>query len=271
MDEPEQQAAEPTPAAPRRRWRGCLLATLIALAPAIDAVLIEPNWVEVTQHSLGEGPRAVRVLQLTDLHIGAGQTLDGVLATVRELAPDLIVITGDSVVGTRPVTPQDADAVVAVLEQLEAPLGVYACPGNHEAWAGTPGFEVYRRAGVPLLSQDAVTLLDGALVVHGRQEPSDAVEPSEAFDLVLCHYPTAFDHVEPGVELVLAGHTHGGQVRLPFVGALWLPRGSGDYTQGWFQQGDTRMYVCRGVGTSILPIRFLCRPEVALFTIRLPE
>jgi len=75
---------------------------------------------------------------------------------------------------------------------------------------------------------------------------------------------------DAGFDLVLAGHTHGGQVRLPGIGAPWLPFDSAGLDAGWFERRGTRLYVSRGIGTSILPIRFLCRPELAVFEIHLP-
>ncbi len=66
-------------------------------------------------------------------------------------------------------------------------------------------------------------------------------------------------------DLAFAGHTHGGQVRLPLVGPLWLPPGSGRFVEGWYEEAGTKMYVSRGVGTSVLPVRLLCAPEIAIF------
>ncbi len=77
--------------------------------------------------------------------------------------------------------------------------------------------------------------------------------------------------IAPRLDLAFAGHTHGGQVRLPLIGALWTPPGSGRYVAGWYSMSEApraRMYVSRGVGTSVLPVRFLCRPEVALITLQ---
>ncbi len=81
--------------------------------------------------------------------------------------------------------------------------------------------------------------------------------------IMLFHSPSAFDSAARDGDLAFAGHTHGGQVRLPFVGALWTPPGSGRFLEGWYEQGGARMLVSRGVGTSMVPVRFLCSPEVA--------
>lgn len=256
------------------------------------ALWIEPYWIEVSRHTLAPlGPApdttqgaaasvaplgtTVSVLHLTDLHVVRfGGRERHVLELARQLAPDLIVVTGDVV-----SSPSSAESRAASLEMLRAlvalapPLGIYACEGNHEDWNGEPALELFQRAGLPVLSgQDSVSRLGGRLVVHGVPGARAPLPPTTAgLDLLLCHYPVVLPRAAAaGFELVLAGHTHGGQVQLPAVGPLWLPFDSGEYVEGWFQEGRTRMYVSRGVGTSMLPIRFLARPEVALIELRLP-
>ena len=115
--------------------------------------------------------------------------------------------------------------------------------------------------------------LGGRLVLHGASSAQAPLpQASPGFDVVLCHYPVVLPAAaKQGHELVLTGHSHGGQVRLPFYGALWLPFDCGPYQQGWFESGQTRMYVSRGVGTSVAPIRFLCSAELTLLRLRLPD
>lgn len=182
-------------------------------------------------------------------------------------------MTGDTV--SSPCGEPAARAATELLAGLEAPLGVFACPGNHEDWAGPVGDRVYDDAGVPLLHGPDRTreLLGGRLVLHGVRTARDELPSGrpDATDVLLCHYPVVLERAAAaGMDLVLAGHSHGGQVRLPVWGALWLPFDTGPYEQGWFAEGETRMFVSRGVGTSMAPVRFLCRPEVALIELRLP-
>jgi predicted MPP superfamily phosphohydrolase len=91
--------------------------------------------------------------------------------------------------------------------------------------------------------------------------------PSGAYTILLFHSPGYFGHVAGRANLCLAGHTHGGQVRLPLTKPLWMPRGSGHFLEGWYEESGTKMYVSRGIGTSILPIRFFCRPEIAFISV----
>jgi predicted MPP superfamily phosphohydrolase len=136
---------------------------------------------------------------------------------------------------------------------------------------GPQALEAVRAAGVTVLDDRSASLEGGRLALHGLSRARPGQVATAGLDIVLCHYPAVLPLVAgPGVELVLAGHTHGGQVRLPFVGALALPFDSGGYDAGWFERGPTRLFVSRGVGTSILPIRFACRPEVAVHRLDLP-
>jgi predicted MPP superfamily phosphohydrolase len=266
------------PAAPRpdgrARWRRGRVraAALVALcaAAAADAFAVEPSWVEVTEHRIGDGPTALTVVHLSDLHVtSVGRRERRVLEAVRQARPDLVVITGDCVTDGA-FDPAPLTEVLRGLVALRPTLGVLGVPGNHEDWVGPAAVAAERAAGVDVLVDEDRVLLGGRLVVHGLAEPRSAALATPGYDLVLCHYPAVLERVAgPGVELVLAGHTHGGQVRLPFVGALVLPFASGGHDAGWFTCGPTRLFVSRGVGTSIVPARFCCRPEVAVLRLDL--
>lgn len=110
--------------------------------------------------------------------------------------------------------------------------------------------------------------LDDALA--GTPEKQNAFKniPTNAFKIALYHSPAYFDSLDDQrVDLGLAGHTHGGQIRIPFLAPFWLPEGSGSYVEGWYTRGWNRMYVSRGIGNSILEFRFACRPEISVFYI----
>lgn len=107
--------------------------------------------------------------------------------------------------------------------------------------------------------EDALTKNPTTSILAGIQD-SDHV-------LAFYHSPTFYNQIKSNIDLGFAGHTHGGQVRLPFIGALVLPPGSDNYDAGWFGEGKSKMYVNRGIGTSVLPARFRCRPELSVFEI----
>lgn len=278
MDAAAPEPTEPPTNGSSRTARRVGLA-LLALAALLSvyAVFVEPRWLDVTHHvarpAADDVAPTLTVVHLSDLHVTRfGEHERRVLALVDEVDPDLVVITGDCVTDGA----FDADAVRrfhAALVAQRPRLGVFACPGNHEDWTGPPALEALRASGVEVLEDRVVRLEDGRLALHGLAGPRGAGvagQPTDAVDVVLCHYPAVLPRVAaPGLELVLAGHTHGGQVRLPLVGALVLPFESGPYDAGWFSHGSTRLFVSRGVGTSILPVRFACRPEVAVHRIAL--
>lgn len=260
--------ASPVSARPRRRLARRLFIGLVTLPVGLGlyACGVEPYWIEVTRHEVGDGAREVTLLHLTDLHVSTpGRRERRVLEIVNGARPDLIVITGDSILSNF-----DPPEFTRFLSELKAPLGVYACPGNWEEWVGSGVYDCYARAGVRLLDDSTGLLRDGTVELVGlRSARSRIPDGAGRLRIALCHYPAILPAASArGIDLLFAGHTHGGQVRLPLVGALHLPFDSGGYEAGWYREGRTRMYVSRGVGTSILPVRFGCRPEVAIHRIR---
>ena len=256
------------PAVPRRISKKRLTAGagVLGILIAFYGCAIEPRWIEVTRHDVGSGPREIVILHLTDLHFSTpGRNERRVLEIVAEARPDLIVITGDSIVRN-----YDQEAFTQFMAKLQAPLGVFACPGNWEDWVGPSVYSCYGRAGVRLLYDQSAVLESADIELTGLSSARSTVpDGTGRYRIALCHYPVILPPAsKKGVDLVFAGHTHGGQIRLPLVGALHTPFDSGPYEAGWYQEGGTRMYVSRGVGTSILGVRFLCRPEVAIHRVR---
>lgn len=284
----------------RRRFLGVAAAgAAVAGGVAFEGFWRAPNAFAVTRHDLG-GPADGRrhlVAQITDLHL---RELRGVhrriAAAVNAARPDLVVLTGDSV--------DRADALPLLdgfLALLDPRVPKLAIPGNWEHWSGVDLGALaaaYGRAGGRLLVNETVAApgTDGALLVTGlddliggRPDLASAVRgvPDAAAHLLLAHCPLHRDHLRPRTvpsgdpepapppppiprfTAMLSGHTHGGQVRL--LG--WAPRvppGSGRYVAGWFRDGDgPPLYVSRGIGTSVVPVRLGATPEVALFTLRL--
>jgi len=272
----------------RPRRRITILVSLLLLFLGY-VFLIEPYWVEVTRHeaSFKTVPPAfdgLLIAHLSDLHIiRYGFRERRVLALLAEAKPGLILITGDFL-----ETGSDRAAVQQFLKDLRTlrtPFGVWAVLGNHEHTDRlAEGREAMRRfftdADVALLVNeggrigrgvDTLTLIgvDDPYTGHDRLPEALQGMQRTPFAILLSHSPEIFFKADLArFDLVLAGHTHGGQVRLPWFGALWLPEGSEEYESGWFRGSTARMFVTRGVGTSILPIRCLARPEIALITLR---
>jgi uncharacterized protein len=265
-----------------RRARWALGAA--GLLAGLYAWLAEPCWIEVTRHRVRAPLDApLTIAHLSDLHTsGLGRPERALLAVLERERPDAIVITGDTVVNgdlffpVRGMRDDPAYGLAApLLDRLRAPLGVWAVRGNWENVRRTPderGF--YERHGIRLLVNEAAELRAGVWLagfddIQNAPDLAGTVRqvPPGVFAVALFHSPAYFDRLDGRFPLALAGHTHGGQVRPPFVPPFWLPAGSGKYVAGWYASGGSRLYVSRGVGTSTLPIRFRCRPEVALVTL----
>jgi predicted MPP superfamily phosphohydrolase len=248
------------------------------------AFLVEPRWLQVTKtkiHARGLHPslEGFRIALLTDMHAGAGTPLSVVRRACRMAMaerPDLVALTGDFAADDAP----GFRRVLGALECLRAPHGVYAVPGNHDHIVGIETWhrDVAEHPVVEDLTNRAVMHdVGGArLCVAGVDDFSmgspdlGVLPPPEErdFTLLLAHDPDQAERARRGydaVDLIVSGHTHGGQVRLPFVGALRNPAEREDlYDEGLRRRPWTQVYTSRGVGTVHIPVRFLCRPEVAV-------
>jgi predicted MPP superfamily phosphohydrolase len=261
----------------RRRFLS-LAAAGLATAGLADILWLEPRGVRVERLTLATGQRGrtVRVVQVSDLHLGEA---DGYYWRITELVaaqqPDLIVLTGDYLEEERNIR-----GVLAFLRRLQAPHGVFAVQGNWEYWSRLEGENLRRHfhgAGVRLLINERFDLaVNGQeLSILGLDYPSASdqlrqlqqqADPTR-FNLLLSHVPAfAHEHLDQRIGLILSGHTHGGQVRLPLLPPLYLPRFSGRFVSGLYAVGQhqTPLYVNRGVGTSVLPVRLACRPEITV-------
>ncbi len=254
------------------------------------ARLIEPHWLEVTRHDMAlrdlpERWVGRRLVHVTDLHLGRRVDPDylrGSMRAVVALSPEIVAISGDLVDQERPESIRDIANLLAPV--VESGPRVIASLGNHDygwGWKRTTFAEemagVLRDAGVAVLRNERVEV-DGLHVLGmddlwaGRYRPEAAIAglPSGAPAIALSHNPDTVD--TPGWAgfsgWVLAGHTHGGQCKPPFLPPPVLPVENRRYTAGRFDlTGGRTMYISRGVG-HVKPVRFNCRPELALFTLR---
>ena len=265
---------------------------LVLLLPAVWAFVIEPRWVAQREidHAVPNwrGPAGLKVAVASDWHFSRRplwrvMTPERARALVDEInaaKPDVILLPGDFLaepdyVPEKAATPEAE--IAAILGGLRAPFGVFAVLGNHEWWYHGPRFaEALRARGIRVLLNEAVPIDAGIWVVgvgdhstgHSRPREAIAQLPPRAQALVLMHDPASLFELPPVQGLVVAGHTHGGQVAFPGLGALIVPGPAPrEWAYGWVQHGDNTAYVTSGLGVSILPVRFNRRPEWVLFRI----
>jgi predicted MPP superfamily phosphohydrolase len=214
----------------------------------------------------------LKIAHLTDLHTtGLGYRERHLLKLLDQEQPDLIVITGDTLSGSKAYRRERE-----LLPKLHAPLGVWLVRGNWEnSYPRAEERKFYSELNVHLLLNQGVSVRDDVWLMglddsmSGHPDLAAALQnaPPGAFKIALFHSPAYFNVSAGRYDLALAGHSHGGQVRFPFIFPFWVPPGVGHYVEGWFHKDGSRMYVSRGIGTTYLPIRFLCRPELAIVTI----
>lgn len=250
------------------------------------ATYVEPEWVrlvkiEIPIAGLPESFDGLRLIQLSDMHSGTLVNPDYIdycfkLAASRQ--PDLVLLTGDYVTGL-------ASYVRPVAASIETHLNGYtkiAVLGNHDYWAGPVAVrDALVAAGVRVLGNEPHKIVRGKeffwiIGTHDYwsglfddREALDGVSPSDP-KIVLSHNPDTLDYFRnAGVDLMLSGHTHGGQVNLPFIGPLLVPSKYGaKYAFGLFEFGRFRLYVNRGIGVISPPVRFRMRPEITQITLR---
>jgi uncharacterized protein len=250
---------------------------------------LETTHQRIRLRRLPKAFQGFRIAQLSDIHIGPFMTAEEVrhyVTVANRLKPDLIVLTGDFVTWD----PGTQEAVVAALAGLRAPMGVLGCLGNHEIWTETEdsitslfaldNIRILRQQAVGLRSQGEMLNLigvdfqthrgpgpHGEGFVRNYLEGVEGLVTPEAVNILLSHNPNSFDRAaELGIDLTLAGHTHGGQLALEFVHRNISP-GSliTKYVKGWFAKNDAQLYVNRGIGTIGAPIRLNAPPEITVF------
>lgn len=212
----------------------------------------------------------IKIALLSDLHLHKMGPLEKKLRrTLSEEKPDLILIAGDTLDSQRSL-------LVArdLFGELKPRLGILAAVGNWENWEHLDNPSLFQSFGATLLKNAIYKTTDGISVLSLDDLSGDPnlnltqPKPENNFCIALIHSPIMFESVSDSCPLVLAGHTHGGQVRIPLLGPMWLPEGSGKYISGWYSRNNSKLYVSRGIGTSILPIRFLSSPELVLISLK---
>lgn len=257
----------------RKRWLFLGILAILLTSLAGYASWIEPYWIEVTHHHVTTHlSGTLKIAHLSDIHTyGLGRRERKLLQVMETEQPDVIVITGDSINIT-----SDYPGLRELLTRLNAPLGVWVVRGNHEDWWPVDNEEeFYKSAGVKLLVNSSGEVRNGIWFIGlddyfaGSPDLEKALAgvPESAYKIALFHSPIYFEREAGQTDLVLAGHSHGGQVRLPFIGAPYTPPFCGEFLEGWHEMRGTKMYVSRGIGTSILDVRLLCRPEIAIITV----
>jgi predicted MPP superfamily phosphohydrolase len=248
---------------------------------AVERFRLEICRVRMTLPHLPQAFSGMRIALFSDVHLGfyySADPLSHVVDRINELQPDVICFTGD-LIDSASCLPA-LEPALPVLEKLHAPLGKFAVLGNHDYRSGAaPIIEGLRRSGFRVLRNESAILQKGEEriyliglddVLEGHADLRRAMEtiPEQACTILLVHEPDFADTARHyPVSLQLSGHSHGGQVRIPFLWPFFTSRLGKKYVAGSYMAGNLRIYTNRGVGTTTLPLRFLCRPEITEITL----
>ena len=251
------------------------------------AAFAEPYKLAVERHAVGlkRLPRALdglKILQLSDIHHGpftGREQIERAVEIANSLQPDIVALTGDYISHEREYVQPCAE----MLGRLRARRGVYACLGNHDNWVDAALVkDLFSAEGIRVLVNEGLRFEDrgASFWLAGVDDTMVGLEDlplalagsrSDELKLLLAHNPIILRRAaRAGVDLVLSGHTHGGQV-------TWRNERSASgrvrrrILRGLARRGETQIYVTRGLGTVVLPVRYGCLPEVSLLTLRCAE
>ncbi|MBN1038241.1 MULTISPECIES: metallophosphoesterase [unclassified Clostridium] len=270
----------------------------IILIPAICfgifaySIYVEPNLlsvknIEINNSSNIKNEDTIKIAQISDIHLGEYYTIDKLEKLVNKVNSqnaDIIVFTGDLFDNVSKF--EDTSKVAPILKKLNAKIGKYAIYGNHDYGGGAKniyknvmedsGFKILvnDQANVKLDSGKTISILglDDALLGNPDVEKTVRNIKESNYNLLLLHEPDLSDKfVSYNIDLILAGHSHGGQVKIPFLGEIVTPPLAEKYKDGLYNfntQRNTQLYVNSGIGNTKMPFRFMNVPEVSIFEIK---
>jgi predicted MPP superfamily phosphohydrolase len=249
----------------------------------VDMNWIEPNWIATEQvvihdPALAEALKGITVVQISDIHLqgGIGCRERELVAKVNALKPDLLFITGDFFSDKwKMELPAEVAALTKLIRSFRTTSGIYGIEGNYDGPLRVPEVRrAFTTAGIDILSDESRTVhlpnnrslhIVGTFSEHLDPKLFEGI-PAQAPTVLLDHYPDIFgEAASAGVNLVLTGHTHGGQIGIPFLIRRSHSANKSRFIKGLFAVGNTKLYVNRGIGTTHVPVRFFCRPEITVF------
>ncbi len=252
---------------------------LTCLILCLYSIFIEPNRLQVTNYTIQDSDLSgIKIVFASDFHIKPNQQkrLEKIVELINLQNPDLVLSAGDFVCGHLKHTTMQPEGIAKGLGKIKSKYGIYTTLGNHDLWHDVQKFtNALKNNNIRVLnnSNEKLIINGKTLYIAGIQyKPKNILQISKALEntqkptIMITHSPDEFPKMQrERVSLVLAGHTHGGQIRIPFIGPLFTASSYGDkYAKGFIEENGKKMITTTGIGTSILPIRFNCPPEIVV-------
>lgn len=242
------------------------------------SIFIEPNKLEVNHYKIQDTQlKGIKVVFASDFHIKPYQQkrLDKIIELINAETPDLVLSAGDFVSGHNEKMTMPIEDIAKSLGKVKSKYGFYTTLGNHDTWQDAEritkaleanGIKVLANENVPIqLSNQKFYIAGIEDLMTGKPDIYKAINGVKAPTILLTHSPDMFVKVPENINLTLAGHTHGGQIRLPFIGPIFTASNFGDkYSKGLIEENGRKLITTTGIGTSILPVRFNCLPEIVV-------
>ncbi|MBO6280901.1 MAG: metallophosphoesterase [Alphaproteobacteria bacterium] len=257
-----------------------VIAFIIGTGLFLYSLIYEPYTLEITHYNLKNAKLSgLKIVLATDFHIAPysfeKKRLHRIIDEINNQNADIVILGGDYVNGHTTSSAMPIADIVAELTKIKSRYGMFAILGNHDVMYGKQAvIRAFADADIPLL-QNSNTYIDtpnGRIYLAGVNDYSEDVPDVEkalagttAPTILLSHSPDVFPKVKQPIDLMLSGHTHGGQIVFPLVGALLVPSDYGQrYRYGLIKENSNTLIVSKGLGTSLLPLRFNCKPEIVV-------
>lgn len=266
-----------------------LIIIIIAISILVYSVKIEPNMLVDKNYNIdiyeNEGLKNIKIVQFTDTQLGefySLEQLEKVVNKINNQNPDIVLFTGDLI--DKASQYEDIDHITSIMSNINSKLGKYAVWGNHDYGGGghkhynnimtNSGFKILANetVSIPINKDKNITISGLDEVMFGNPNAKSIINNINENDIniLMLHEPDLIDEFKnSNIDLAVAGHSHGGQVALPFIGAIVTPPFVEEYTKGFYKISDrTKLYVSSGLGNTKLPFRLMNIPEISVFNIK---
>lgn len=264
-----------------------ILVGIVLWARYISTSGLKVKEYAIVNEKIPQSFNGFKIIQFSDLHFGrvvTEKTLQNLVNKINELKPQIVIFTGDLVDKDTPINDKKQELITNYLSKIDSEIAKYAIKGNHDYYNNIPYAQIMENAGFELLDNNSTFLYynsSNPIIITGLpsslQDFPDYKKATEIlaltseeqikyFNLVITHEPDQIkDLGEYSIDMMIAGHSHNGQIRIPFIGAVVKSIGSKTYYEEFYQVNNTALYISSGIGVSTYNYRFLNKPSINLY------